>query len=162
MKKWPSRCNNTTKATLCATSEVRAERVRRHAGVLAQPRSHSLGGEEDYIRSNYDTICTVCLMYYVRNRSEVSGAEVRRSEGSKRSESGVRDSEVRSAVVRRFEYRFQPSRNRYVTSGQATSTSRDKFEPIDVEVILDNTLLYNNITEIITREYAIMNEIQSY
>ena len=31
-----------------------------------------------------------------------------------------------------------------------------------VEVILDNTLLYNNITEIITREYAIMNEIQSY
>ena len=31
-----------------------------------------------------------------------------------------------------------------------------------VEVILDNTLLYNNITEIITKEYAIMNEIQSY
>ena len=37
-------CNNTTEATLGATSEVRAERVRRHAGVLAQPRSHSLGG----------------------------------------------------------------------------------------------------------------------
>ena len=31
-----------------------------------------------------------------------------------------------------------------------------------VEVILDNTLLYNNITEIITKEYVIMNEIQSY
>ena len=33
---------------------------------------------------------------------------------------------------------------------------------ITVEVILDNTLLYNNITEIITKEYVIMNEIQSY
>ena len=33
---------------------------------------------------------------------------------------------------------------------------------IYVEVILDNTLLYNNITEIITKEYAIMNEIQCY
>ena len=32
----------------------------------------------------------------------------------------------------------------------------------DVEVILDNTILYNNIAEIIMREYAIMNEIQSY
>ena len=74
-----------------------------------------VGGEEDCIRTNYDTICTVCLMYYMRNRSEVSGAEVQRSEGSERSESGVRDSEVRGAVVRRFEYRFQPSRNRYVT-----------------------------------------------
>ena len=31
-----------------------------------------------------------------------------------------------------------------------------------VEVILDNTLLYNNITEIITKEYAITNEIQCY
>ena len=38
-----SSCNNTMEATLCATSEVRAERVWRHAGVLAQPRSHSLG-----------------------------------------------------------------------------------------------------------------------
>ena len=38
------------------------------------------------------------------------------------------------------------------------STLSDAF----VEVILDNTSLYNNITEIITREYAIMNEIQSY
>ena len=37
------RCNNTTEATLGATSEVHAERVRQHAGVLAQPRSHSLG-----------------------------------------------------------------------------------------------------------------------
>ena len=55
-------------------------------------------------------------MYYVRNRSEVSGAEVRRSEGSERSESRVRDSEVRGAVVRRFEYRFQLSRNRYITT----------------------------------------------
>ena len=52
-------------------------------------------------------------MYYMRNRSEVSGAEVQRSEGS---ESGVRDSEVQGAVVRRFEYRFQPSWNRYVTT----------------------------------------------
>ena len=42
------RCNNTTEATLGATSEVRAERVRRHAGVLAQPRSHSLGGRRLY------------------------------------------------------------------------------------------------------------------
>ena len=43
-----SSCNNTTEATLCATSEVRAERVRRHAGVLAQPRSHSLGRRRLY------------------------------------------------------------------------------------------------------------------
>ena len=43
-----TRCNNTTEATLCATSEVRAERVRRHAGVLAQPRSHSLGRRRLY------------------------------------------------------------------------------------------------------------------
>ena len=43
-------------------------------------------------------------MYYMHNRSEVSGAEVRRSEGSERSESGVRDSEVQGAVVQRFEY----------------------------------------------------------
>ena len=35
-------------------------------------------------------------------------------------------------------------------------------EEANVEVILDNTLLYNNITEIITKEYVIMNEIQSY
>ena len=42
------------------------------------------------------------------------------------------------------------------------SHSRDESPVIVVEVILDNTLLYNNITEIITREYAIMNEIQSY
>ena len=49
-------------------------------------------------------------MYYVHNRSEVSGAEVRRSE------SGVQDLEARGVVVRRFEYRFQPSRNRYVTT----------------------------------------------
>ena len=34
--------------------------------------------------------------------------------------------------------------------------------PKPVEVILDNTTLYNNITEIITKEYVIMNEIQSY
>ena len=81
--------------------------------------SHNLGrtrwGEEECIWTNYDTICTVCLMYYVRNRSEVSGAEVRRSKGSERSKSGVRDSEVQGAVVQRFEYQFQPSRNRYVT-----------------------------------------------
>ena len=60
--------------------------------------SHNLGrtrwGKEDCIRTNYDTICTVCLMYYVRNRSEVSGAEVQRSEGSKRSESRTRRSKV--------------------------------------------------------------------
>ena len=40
------RCSNTTEATLCATSKVRAERVRWHTGVLAQPRSHSLGGKK--------------------------------------------------------------------------------------------------------------------
>ena len=55
-------------------------------------------------------------MYYVRNRSKVSGAEVWRSKGSERSESGVQDLEVRGAVVRRFEYQFQPSQNRYVTA----------------------------------------------
>ena len=59
-----------------------------------------IGGKEDCIRTNYDAICTVCLMYYMRNRSEVSGAEVRRSKGSKRSktsersESGTQRSEV--------------------------------------------------------------------
>ena len=42
-------------------------------------------------------------------------------------------------------------------------SSNDKpIRPLNVEVILDNTILYNNITEIITREYVIMNEIQSY
>ena len=107
-------------ATLCATSEVHAERVRRHTGVLAQPRSHSLGEKKtifDLTTTLY--VLHICLMYYMRNRSEVSGAEVRRSEGSKRSESGVRDSEVRGVVVRRFEYRFQPSQNRYVTPDHA-------------------------------------------
>ena len=39
-------CNNTTEATLGATSEVRAKRVQQHAGVLAQPRLHSLGGKK--------------------------------------------------------------------------------------------------------------------
>ena len=102
--KSPVRCNNTTEATLCATSEVHAKRVQQHAGVLAQPQSHSLGEKK-----TYNSICTICLMYYMRDRSEVSGAKVRRSE------SRVRDSEVRGAVVRRFGYRFQPSRNRYVT-----------------------------------------------
>ena len=70
--------------------------------------SHNLGrthwGRRRCIRTNYDSICTICLMYHVCNRSKVSGAEVWRSEGSKRSESGVRDSEVRGAAVRRFEY----------------------------------------------------------
>ena len=63
-------CNNTTEAALGTTLVI--------------------GGEEDYIQtSNYNTICTICLMYYMCNRSEVSRAKVWRSEGSERSKSGV-------------------------------------------------------------------------
>ena len=53
-----------------------------------------VGGEEDSLQTNYDTICTICLMYYVCNRSEVSGAKMWRSEGSEQSKSGVQDLEV--------------------------------------------------------------------
>ena len=71
--------------------------------MLAQPRLHSLGGKKIVFQLTMTLYvlyasCTICLMYYVRNRSEVSGAEVRRSE------SGVWDSDVRGAVVWRFEY----------------------------------------------------------
>ena len=61
------RCNNTTEATLCATSEVRAERVQRHTGVLAQPWSHSLG-EKKAIFNLTTTLyvlyasCTTCVI----------------------------------------------------------------------------------------------------
>ena len=62
-----SHCNNTTEATLGATSEVHAERVRRHAGVLAQPWSHSLGGKEIVFKLTMTLYvlyasCTTCVI----------------------------------------------------------------------------------------------------
>ena len=109
-KSW---CNNTMEAALCATSEVHAERVWQHAGVLTQPQLHSLGRR--CIQTNYNTTCTICLMYYVRNWSEVSRAKVWGSERPKGSKSRVWDLDVWGEAVRRFEYQFQPSWNRYIT-----------------------------------------------
>ena len=89
-----------------------------------------VGGEEDCIRTNYDTIYTVCLMYYVHNRSKVSGAKVWRSEGSEMSKYGVWDLEVWGAVVRRFEYRFQPSQCNVPILAMLDSASKTASEEL--------------------------------
>ena len=54
-------------ATLCATSEVPAERVLRHMGVLAQPWSHSLGGKKILFKLTttvyvLNASCTTCII----------------------------------------------------------------------------------------------------
>ena len=54
-----SSCNNTMEATLCATSEVRAERVQWHAGVLTQPQSHSLGEK----KTVFELTTTLYVLY---------------------------------------------------------------------------------------------------
>jgi hypothetical protein len=69
-----NQCNNTMKVALGATSEVHAERVRRQARVLAQPRSHSLrlgmlmrslGEEESYNKLSTTVYVLCCLVYYM-------------------------------------------------------------------------------------------------
>ena len=62
-----SSCNNTMEATLCATSKVHAERVRRYRGVLTQPRSHSLGGKKTVFKLTTTLYVLYASCTYVHN-----------------------------------------------------------------------------------------------
>ena len=109
------RCNNETEAALCATSESwcspsesgSTERCSSCFG-RTRRRCFKVGGEKIYIMTNYVAIYLVPrVLHACYSVRDVSDAESRGLSGPR--------SEVRSPKSGGLQYRFQHSRNRYVT-----------------------------------------------